>query len=262
MSFLSYYIIFDIRTSRNVSNFNLYYEEKPSHMMVISLKSKTKKLILVIILFGIFQSVLISLGSANGLGIYDGLSVDYIINGGSDPDGYLELTITWSDIIANKFQGTWDFTNMTYDTGQWLVDKTTRIVSSLEGPGPPPSEHTYLWIFTNVTSGQNVTLSNPVISYGTIYNGDRNYTVTDCNATHDDMEIFVLEDTEHDSVLRYNKEFGFLVNGTMNYESDWLKFIYVGTNAYKIPGFSLPILIALIGITSLVLLRKFKLKKK
>ncbi len=218
---------------------------------------KWKKVFLAIFLFLVFLSVFLSIGLANECGLKDGLTIKYLHDFSIYP-GETETELTFTETTDNIYKVDW-YWGGNYDiTGSWLENTDTRIVSSMQNFGPENGAYTWSWIHTDVAVGDNITMFN-YLRFDAEAELHTNYTVTG-ESTHEKMGVWILED-QYGGVAQYEKTYGFLVNYSATYLSEWETFKFVETNAFdKIPGFNIPILIALIGITSLVMFRKFHKK--
>ena len=221
------------------------------------MKTRWKKIILAVVLFSVFQSSLISISYANTCGLKNGIEVTLLHNI-SHYQFELETVLTFTKTTDEFYRVDWYWGGNFHDTGTWLTHIDTRVISGQETFGPENGGLCWSWIFTDVSIGENVTMYN-YWRYHTVLEKHTNHTITG-ESTFESMEVWVLEN-EYGCVNLYEKTHGFLVNASCFYEDRWETFKFVKVVHPMIPGYSVPIIIVLAGIMSLILYRKVKTKK-
>ncbi|MFW9942371.1 MAG: hypothetical protein ACFFFT_15135 [Candidatus Thorarchaeota archaeon] len=227
-------------------------------------KSKLAKFFLLLITFSIIFSHFLVIGYSAVVGIPNGLQVkhDYSTNAmpGVITPSTLTYTLTSSDVIhiVNYLGGDID------DTGSWDVNTSTRIISNQENFGPFDDDHSVFWIYTDVALNDQMLMCNiwKGVHSGT---GDTLFNITG-ESMHGTMEVWVLEDI-YGSEMWYEKERGFLVNGTMIHVGDYNMYEFVSAEIPK-PGIPVDLisiiiitLISVIAIVSIIVIRRQKVKK-
>lgn len=224
-------------------------------------KSNLAKFFLLLITFSIFLSHFFAIGYSDEVGITNGLVVKHNYSTNMMPDtitlSKLTYTFPSSDIIhiVNYLGGD------IKDTGSWDVDTSTRIISNQENFGPFNGDHSVFWIYTDVALDDQIVMCNiwKAVHSG-FTNGDTTFNITG-EAMHGTMEVWVLED-EYGSEVWYEKERGFMVNGTLKHLTDYntYEFVSAGIPKPAVPGYSFFLLIGVIAIVSIILIRKQKVK--
>ncbi|MFX1503258.1 MAG: hypothetical protein ACFFDH_20015 [Promethearchaeota archaeon] len=216
------------------------------------------KIIFLLVLFSIFFSYFLTVGYSNGVGIPNRLQLTHYLSSNVMPTHSSKITFTRpsSDVI----HVVWYLGDPIDDTASWDVNTSTRIVSNGQSFALWDGEHSFFWIYTNVSLNDQIVLSNIWKHINTL-NGDAIYNITG-EAMHGTMEVWVLED-DYGSELWYEKERGFLVNGTSKYSTDYHTYEYVSAVVPTpfVPGYNYLIIFSVVTIVSIVIVKERKFKK-
>ena len=225
-------------------------------------KSKLAEISLFLITFSILFSHFLAIGYSAVVGIPNGLKVKHNYSTNAMPGIITPSTLTYtlpsSDIIhiVNYLGGDID------DTGSWDVSTSTRIISNQENFGPFDNDHSVFWIYTDVSLNDQIVMCNIWKGVHTGV-GDTTFNITG-EAILDTVDVWVLEDA-YGSELWYEKERGFLVNGSMIHIGDYNMYEFVSAGVPKptpgIPGYSFVLVISIIAIVSIIVIRRQKVKK-
>jgi hypothetical protein len=156
----------------------------------------------------------------------------------------------------------------TAQPGTWQENIDTRLTSNVSGFGLTFGNgvHTPVWVFTNITLNDTVSIAVDGI-------GDRPFNVSDELSINypgfGSFDIWVLQDTTFPlRIAWYEKTTGLLINGTFPNFLDSYNFTLTATNMFShyseggIPGYSLFVFIPLTLIITYVIIRKNKSKLK
>ncbi|MFX1549283.1 MAG: hypothetical protein ACFFB9_02915 [Promethearchaeota archaeon] len=221
-------------------------------------KTNLSKTLLFIITFTIFFPYFLPISYSNEIGIQSGLHINHLHSLSIYPEE-IPTTLTFTKTSENIFHVKWRWGSPFDDTGSWDVNISTNIVSNMQNWGPENDSHNWAWIYTDIVLNDQIIIFNVMKEMNT-GDGDTLYNVTG-EAMHGTIEVWVLED-EFGSEVWYEKERGFLVNGTNKHSTAWEKFDFVSVSVDQgIPGYSYFLLFgAILGFG--VLLIRYKLKKK
>ncbi|MFX0039118.1 MAG: hypothetical protein ACFFB9_02905 [Promethearchaeota archaeon] len=223
-------------------------------------RSNTKKSILFIVIFSMFFSYFLAIGYSNVVGIPEGFQLKQIMSLKQVPEPFpstYTFTYTSSDLlhIENYLGGIID------DTGSWDVNTTTRIVSNTLNFGPSIGDHSVFWIYTDVALNDQIVMCNLWLDAHT-GSGDTGFNITG-EAMHGTMEVWILED-EFGSEVWYEKERGFMVNGTLQHSGDYNKYEFVSASVPSppaVPGYNCVLIITVIAIVTIMIIKKQNAKK-
>jgi hypothetical protein len=176
------------------------------------------------------------------------------------------------DLNQSRFQYIYDSSGLynvswtigTAPPGEWQEDIDTRLTSNVGGFGLTfgSGVHTPVWLFTNLSLGDTVSIAVDGI-------GDRPFNVSDESSInypgYGALNIWILQDTTFPLRMAwYEKSTGLLINGTFPNFLDSYNITLMATNMFShysekgIPGYSLLIFAPLTLLTTYVLIRKQK----
>ncbi|MFX0043698.1 MAG: S8 family serine peptidase [Candidatus Hodarchaeota archaeon] len=164
------------------------------------------------------------------INIFDGLFLNYSFS-------IFDTDYTWGSLYSNRSEGIFHNDYSLYDgttlvqTGYWDVNSQTRIMSSSYGGFSFGSgTHTPLWIFTDISLGDEISIAVDA-------EGDHTFKVSselDYNLQgYGNINVWVLEDMDIPGGWAwYEKSTGILINATFNYYGGiyFYKFGLVATN--------------------------------
>jgi hypothetical protein len=177
------------------------------------------------------------------------------------------MGLTYSTMFTYNYD-TGDLYNVSWfvqgsTTTSWLENIQTRITSNSSG-GFGDGVHAPVWVFTNLTVGDNVFIAVDGI-------GDHPFNVTsELSVTYPgfgSLNIWVLQDTLYpSSLIWYERSTGLLLNGTFIYFSGSYTFTLTATNMFShyqggsggIPGYNVFVIITIAAIFSIIILKKRK----
>jgi hypothetical protein len=219
-------------------------------------KSNTISFILLLITVSLFFSSFLSFGCSNEVGIKDGMVIKHIHSLSIYPEE-IPTKLTFTKSSENTFHVNWRWGGSIGDTGSWDVTISSNIVSNMHNWGPENDSHNWAWIYTDVALNDQITIFN-VIKQMNTGDGDTVYNITG-EAMHGAMEVWVLED-QFESEVWYEKERGFLVNGTNKHSTGWETFEFVSVSVSKpgIPGYSYLLVLGIITTVSIIIIKKKK----
>jgi len=226
-------------------------------------KSKLTNYIFLLIIFSLFFSHIIAIGYSNEVGITDGMYVNYTTSDASRRGELIPTTITFSKTSDEIFHVEWEWKGSYDILGSWDVTISTKIVSNMVNFGPQKDSHDPFWIYTDVSLNDQIILYNAIYDFSPgVAFGDTVFNITG-EAMYKSMEVWELRDA-FGSVVWYEKSKGFLLNGTQRYLTDWQKFEFEGTNAFKkavIPGYNYFFLIGLLLVSAIVILKNKSIRE-
>ena len=221
-------------------------------------RSGSLKLLLLLLVISLIFSNFLSIGYSNVVGIPNGLQVEHNYSTNQMPGETTPSTLTYTkpsnDIIhiTNYLGGSID------DTGSWDVNASSRIISNQENFGPFNDDHSVFWIYTDVSLNDQIVMCNIWKGVHTGV-GDTTFNITG-EAMLDTMEVWVLEDA-FGSELWYEKERGFMVNGTIIHGGDHNKYEFISAGVPVIPGYSFLLIIGIIATISIIIIKKRDIRK-
>ncbi|MFX0021186.1 MAG: hypothetical protein ACFE9S_02600 [Candidatus Hermodarchaeota archaeon] len=218
-------------------------------------RSNTIKLLFSLLICSIIFTNFLAIGYSTGVEIPGGLKVVHDLSSSVMPTH--RSTITFTRPSTDIIHIVWYLGDPIDDTASWDVDINTRIVSNSQNFGLWNGEHSFFWIYTNVSLDDQLVLSN-IWKHVLTSDGDVLYNVTG-EAIHRNKEVWILEDA-FGSELWYEKERGFLVNGTSKYSTNYHTYELVSAEIPGIPGYNYIILFSIITVVSIIILKKRKIK--
>ncbi|MFX0148622.1 MAG: hypothetical protein ACFE8E_12870, partial [Candidatus Hodarchaeota archaeon] len=191
--------------------------------------------------------------------IFDGLYMHYNASFNGLP--LVPTNFTYKQVTLNDYNVTWF--SFLGGTGTWMVRVSTRGMSNFFGPTFAPGTREPAWIHTNVSLHDGVLIA--VDADGNhlfIIQRESTYSLPGYGT----IAIWILEDMANpSSTAWYEKSTGILIKATFvwaagNYTLNLLRtnalFQYVTPDA--IPGFNIVVLIAILGVLSVVVIIKRK----
>ncbi|MFX1371850.1 MAG: C25 family cysteine peptidase [Promethearchaeota archaeon] len=156
--------------------------------------------------------------------LFDGMFIKYDSDIVGKKPGYSKFS--YSYYSAQTFNVSWERMR---GVGSWNVNTTTRIMSNPRAPTFGNGYHTPVWIFTDVSLGDN-------ISIAVTFDGDHDFTISGELIYYipgfGAVEVWVLEDlTTPGGIAWYEKSTGILLNGTfLKSDGSIYTFEFVDTN--------------------------------
>ncbi len=218
-------------------------------------RSNTIKILFSLVLCSIFFSNFLTVGYSTGVEIPGGLQV--VHNLSSSVMQTHRSTVTFTRPTSDIIHVVWYLGDPIDDTASWDVNIHTRIVSNSQTFGLWDGEHSFFWIYANVSLDDQLVLSN-IWKHIHAADGNAVYNVTG-EGMHGSMDCWILEDA-YGSELWYEKQRGFLVNGTSTYSTDYHTYELVSAGIPGIPGYNFLLLVSIIAIVSIIIIKKRKFK--
>ncbi|MFX0007549.1 MAG: hypothetical protein ACFFA7_16505 [Promethearchaeota archaeon] len=219
-------------------------------------RSNAIKGFLSLIMCSILFSNFLMIGHSNVVSIPNGLQVVHNLSSSVMPTH--KSTLIFTRRSSEIMHITWRLGTPINDVGFWDSNTSTRIASNNQNFGVFNDTHDCFWIHTDISIDDSIIMCN-IWKWVHTGNADTIFNVTG-EGMHDTMDCWILKDS-FGSEVWYEKQRGFLVNGTSKYSTDYHTYELVSAGVPSVPGFSYFLLISATVIVSIIIVEKRKIKK-